>query len=91
MTLHQMSSVKRWHQTHRRDRPFEHQVWDAVLTCWVIGWVGLPAAVLLASRAGLAASALLFCMPEVYLLLRRLLHRQGLLRCDWLASAQPGH
>ena len=87
MTLQQLAAVKRWHQSHLRGHAVEYQVWDAVLTCWVLGWVGVPAAVVLAPKAGLAACALLSCVPEFYLWLRRRLHRRGVLRCDWLASA----
>ena len=89
MTVQQLSSVKRWHQSHRRDRSVEYQVWDMVLTCWVLGLVGLPAAVVLAPMGGVAACAALFCAPEAYVALRRGLHRRGWLRCDWLASAAP--
>jgi hypothetical protein len=87
MTLQQMANVKRWHQAHRREHEIEYQVWDIVLTCWVLGWVGVPPAVVLAPRVGLAACALLSCMPEAYCWLRRWLHRRGRLRCDWLACA----
>jgi hypothetical protein len=88
MTLQQLSSVKRWHQAQRRGPSLEYQVWDAILTCWVLGWVGLPAAMVLAPAGGLLTCALLFCAPEIYVALRALLHRRGLLRCDWLASAR---
>ena len=87
MTLQQLSAVKRWHQTHRHEAALEYQLWDAILTCWVLGWVGLPAAVVLAPRGGLVACALLFCAPELYVALRTWLHRRRRLRCDWLASA----
>lgn len=87
MTVQQLAAVKRWHQTHRRGAPLERQFWDAVLTCWILGLAGLPAAVVLAPIFGVAACALLFCAPEAYVALRRRLHRRRILRCDWLASA----
>jgi hypothetical protein len=65
MTLQQLSNVKRWHQSHQRGHAVEYQVWDAILTCWLLGWVGMPAAVVLAPRAGLTACALLSCVPEI--------------------------
>ncbi|MBI3368619.1 MAG: hypothetical protein HY021_09325 [Burkholderiales bacterium] len=86
MTLQQLSTVKHWHITHNRERSLEYQVWDAMLTCWVLGWVGVPAALVLAPRAGLVACALLHFAPAVYVWLRRLLHRRAALRCDWLGS-----
>ena len=87
MTLQQMATVKRWHLTHRHDRWVEYQLWDAVLTCWVLGWFGLPAAVFLAPALGVAVCAALSFAPEAYLQLRRRLHRRGVLRCDWLGCA----
>ncbi len=87
MTLQQLSNVKHWLQDHRRQHAVEYQIWDLVLTCWVLGWVGIPAAVVLAPRIGLAVCALLACVPELYCWLRRRLHRRGVLRCDWLACA----
>ncbi len=87
MTLQQLSNVKRWHQTHRRDHEVEYQIWDIVLTCWVLGWVGILPASALAPKVGLAVCALLAFAPELYLWLRRRLHRRHVLRCDWLASA----
>jgi hypothetical protein len=86
MTLQQLATVKRWHQIHRRDASLEYQLWDAILTCWVLGWVGVPAAVVLAPEGGLLTCALLLCVPELYVRLRARLHRRRVLRCDWLAS-----
>lgn len=87
MTLHQLSAVKHWHISHHRQGSFEYQVWDLMLTCWVLGFVGLPAAMLLAPEAGSLACLLLFLAPSLYVRLRHRLHRRGALRCDWLDSA----
>jgi hypothetical protein len=86
MTLNQLSMIKRWHQTHHRDHGLEYQLWDAMLTCWVLGWMGLPAAVLLAPQAGLPVCLLLYLAPTLYVSLRGRLHRRGVLRCDWLSA-----
>lgn len=86
MTLNQLSMIKRWHQTHHRDHGLEYQVWDGMLTCWILGWMGLPAAVLLAPEAGLPACLLLYLAPTLYVALRSRLHREGWLRCDWLVA-----
>ena len=40
MTLNQLRDLKRWHVSHRRDHPLEYQVFDVVLTLWLLGWVG---------------------------------------------------
>jgi hypothetical protein len=87
VTVQQMATVKRWHQIHRRNGGMEIQVWDLVLTCWLLGWVGLPAAVLMEPVSGLAICLLLYLMPNLYVALRRRLHRTDVLRCDWLHSA----
>lgn len=87
MTLQQLATVKRWHQTHHRERSVEYQLWDLMLTFWVLGWIGLAPAALLAPEPGLAACFLLYFAPSLYVRLRARLHRQGKLRCDWLDSA----
>lgn len=88
MTLTQMSMIKRWHQAHHRDHGLEYQLWDAMLTCWILGWMGVPAALLLAPEAGLLACVALYFAPSAYVALRVRLHRRGVLRCDWLSSAK---
>ena len=86
MTLQQLSDLKRWHVAHRRDHPVEFQVWDAMLTCWVIGCVGAPAALVIAQPLALAGCAVLFFAPSIYVAMRRQLHRAHRLRCDWLSA-----
>src|SRR5437764_681217 len=41
MTLRQMSMLKRWHVLHRDRLPIEYQAWDAMLTLWLIGCIGV--------------------------------------------------
>ena len=44
ITLAQMERLKNWHVAQRGTHPAERHVWDAVLTLWMMGWVGwLPA------------------------------------------------
>lgn len=86
MTLTQLHQVRVWHRLHWRTRPVEQQVWDMVVTLWVMGWVGIPVAwVIGLSWAELACLALLF-LPAAYAGLRRRLHRLGRLRCDWIGA-----
>ncbi len=86
MTLSQLHAVKLWHETHKRESPIEYHAWDGVLTAWVAGWMGEPAALIL-WWPGAMLGCLLLCMtPTLYVLLRRWLHLAGLLRCDWLGS-----
>lgn len=86
MTLNQLSMIKRWHQTHHRDHGLEYHLWDVMLTCWILGWMGLPAAALLAPQAGLPTCLLLYLAPTLYVAVRKRLHRAGILRCDWLPA-----
>ena len=86
MTLHQLHELKVWHQRHWREQPLEKQAWDFVLTLWLSGWVGLPSAWLIHVRwAAVTCVALLF-LPGVYVTIRRWLHRQQVLRCDWISA-----
>jgi len=86
MTLDQLHAVKQWHLSHRPLQPVEYHAWDLVLTLWVMGWMGLPAALLLHLRLAVCACLLLVFVPGGYVALRRRLHRRHRLRCDWLVS-----
>ncbi|OYV00228.1 MAG: hypothetical protein CFE45_09930 [Burkholderiales bacterium PBB5] len=88
MTLQQLSAVKRWHIHHHRQGSVEYQVWDSMLTCWMLGWMGLPPAVLLAPGWAVVPCVALFFAPSLYVALRRRLHSRGVLRCDWLDSTR---
>ena len=88
MTLHQLSVLKQWHVSHKRERPIEFHTWDAMLTLWIMGWMGVPAAVILGKLSGLLACTAFFFAPAGYVRLRRRLHARGLLRCDWLKALQ---
>ncbi len=89
MTLQQMSAVKRWHASHHRLHSMEGQAWDLVLTCWLMGCMGLAPALLLLGPLGLPLCAALMLTPTLYVQARRRLHRRGRLRCDWLDSTRP--
>jgi hypothetical protein len=86
MTLHQLHAVKLWHVAHKLESPIEFHVWDSVLTAWVMGWMGEPAALLLQWHGLAVICALLFFAPSLYVGWRRRLHRAGRVRCDWLDS-----
>ncbi len=84
MTLQQLTVLKRWHVLHRHERPMEYHTWDAVLTLWLMGWLGIPAQLILWQLYGVIAFAALLLAPGAYVALRRRLHAAGRLRCDWL-------
>jgi hypothetical protein len=86
LTLDQFHDLKVWHSRHAGDRPLEGHVWNGVLTLWLIGWVGAPAAWLIGLDALALAGLVLLPLPTLYVTVRRTLHRRRLLRCDWIAA-----
>jgi hypothetical protein len=84
MTLTQLQRIKRWQVAHRADHPLEYQLFDAVLTVWVMGWVGLLPTVALQNLYLLPLCFLAMQTPALYRRWRAHLHRQARLRCDWL-------
>jgi hypothetical protein len=83
MTLRELQRIKQWHVDHRRDRPVEYHLWDAVLTLWLMGWVGwLPTFLL----DDIWAAPLCFvgaCLPSLYIHWRLRAHHTARVRCDW--------
>ena len=86
MKLDQFHELKQWHLRHLHEQPFEKHVWDSVLTFWLVGWVGVPAAFLIHAGWALVLCAALLFLPGVYVNLRRKLHSRGVLRCDWIRA-----
>ena len=86
MTLHQFHALKQWHLRHWRDHPLEKNLWEAVLTLWLMGWVGGAVSLLLnLPWVEVCCLALLF-LPSAYVAMRARWHRTGRLRCDWISS-----
>ena len=86
MTLHQFHELKLWHARQGRRHPVERTLWELVLTVWLVGWVGGPAALVLGlTWAELACLGTLF-LPSLYVATRRRLHRTRRLRCDWMIA-----
>jgi len=88
MKLNQLVAMKAWMVAHRRGQPVEYHAWDAVLTLWLMGWMGAPAFIVLDNLWAELACVSLFFVPHAYLRLRRRLHRRQRLRCDWLEVVQ---
>ena len=62
----------------------EHRVWEAVMTLWVMAWMGwLPAYTFDAAWA-YPLCLLGVLAPRLYIALRTRAHHSGRLRCDWL-------
>lgn len=89
MNLNQLVAMKNWMDAHRPGRPVEYHAWDAVLTLWLMGWMGAPAFMMLDDPWAVVACVALFFMPPAYTRLRRRLHLRQRLRCDWLEVVQP--
>lgn len=88
MNLQQLHDLKLWHDAHGNDRPVEHALYNGVLGAWVCGWVMLPLLMAFDTWLLTPASLVLTLLPESYHHLRTLLHRRGLLRCDWLVAVR---
>ena len=86
MTLQQYHALKVWHRRHWRDHPVEKNTWDTILTLWMSGWVGVPAALLIGAPWAEAASLAVLFLPGLYVALRIRLHRSRRLRCDWITA-----
>jgi hypothetical protein len=86
MTLQQLHAIKLWHVAHKPESPIEYHAWDSVLTAWVMGFMGEPAALILRWPSLAVTCAMLFLAPSLYVALRRRLHEHGRVRCDWLGS-----
>ena len=84
MTLHQYHELKVWHARQGRRHPVEKAIWDTVLTLWLMGWVGGPAAYVLDRPWAEAACLAAVFLPGLYVAVRRRLHRTHRLRCDWM-------
>jgi hypothetical protein len=84
LTLAQLQRVKNWHEGQHAARPVEYQVWQAVMTLWVMGCMGwLPAFVLEAAWAYPLCLLGVFS-PRLYVDWRARANALQRLRCDWL-------
>jgi hypothetical protein len=88
MTLEQFHTLKLWHQSHSRERPLERHAWDAVLLLWITGWAGGPVALLVGAFGWAVLCIRFLFLPGAYVQLRKRLHRERLLRCDWIGAVR---
>jgi hypothetical protein len=89
MTLAEMQRIKQWHVEHKADHPLEYQLWDAMLTLWVMGWVGWLPAYALQELWAMPLCVLATAAPRLYAGWRMKAHRAHRLRCDWIAAWGP--
>lgn len=86
MSLKELQRIKQWQVAHRRDHPVEYHLWDAVLTLWVMGWVGWLPAFASDQFMGMALCMVAIAAPSIYVRWRQKAHRARKLRCDWLPT-----
>ena len=86
MTLDELQRIKQWHVAHRAGHPLEYHLWDAVLTVWLMGWVGLLPALAFDLVWTIPLCAVAMAFPSMYVAWRRSAHRAHKLRCDWIAQ-----
>ena len=82
-----LQRIKKWHVEHRSDHPLEYQVWDAVLTLWLMGLVGWLPAFALRAWWAMPLCAVASIAPSLYVSWRQRAHAGQRLRCDWLHCA----
>lgn len=84
VSFSELHRIKQWCEDHALDHPIEHNLWDAVMTTWFMGWVGwLPTWVLDAWWAS-APCVLGMLAPSLYIGWRTQAHLRNRLRCDWI-------
>jgi hypothetical protein len=86
MTLNELQRIKKWHVAHRAEHPVEYHLWDAILTLWVMGWVGWVPAYAFEQWWTFPLCALSMAGPSMYVAWRMKAHRENKLRCDWIRS-----
>lgn len=84
LSLIEIQRIKRWHVAHRADHPLEYHLWDAVLTIWVMGYVGWVPVVVLDTWWAIPLLLASFLAPHLYVHFRRRASYAERLRCDWL-------
>ena len=84
MTLNELQRIKRWHVNHKHDHPLEYHLWDAVLTLWLMGWVGWVPAYAFDDMWAAPLCLAAMCAPSLYVRWRAGADAARKLRCDWL-------
>ncbi len=87
MTLNELQRIKLWHVAHRVEHPLEYHLWDAVLTVWLVGWVGWLPAFAFEQVWTMPLCVLAMASPSIYVTWRRRAHCARKLRCDWITQS----
>ncbi|SFU85022.1 hypothetical protein SAMN05216350_106174 [Polaromonas sp. YR568] len=84
ITLAQLQRVKDWREAQRGAHPVECQIWEAILTVWLMGWMGWLPAYAFEAVWAYPLCVLGILAPRLYVYMRAKAHVSGHLRCDWL-------
>lgn len=84
VTLAQMERLKNWHIAQRGKHPAEREIWEAVLTLWIMGWMGWFPAYAFEAPWAYPLCLLGVFAPRLYVGWRARAHEAQRLRCDWL-------
>ena len=84
MSLAELQRIKEWHVRHRRDHPLEYQLWDMMLTLWLMGWIGWIPAFAFGALWAAPLCAVAMSAPTIYASWRARAHQARRLRCDWV-------
>ena len=86
LTLAQLQRLKNWRIAQRAAHPVECQIWEAVLTLWVMGWMGWLPAYTFEAPWAYPLCILGILLPQLYVYGRARAHALNRLRCDWLEA-----
>ncbi|MCY7369925.1 MAG: hypothetical protein LH479_03405 [Polaromonas sp.] len=83
-SLRQMQRIRLRLLAQRAALPLEYNIWDGVLTVWIMGWIGWLPAYALEAYWAFPLCLLGIHAPRLYVKARTRAHAAGRLRCDWL-------
>jgi hypothetical protein len=80
-----LQRIKVWMRAHENSNQLEYEAFDAVLSIWLMGWVGILPTMILQLWWLLPLCVLALKTPSLYVAWRIAADAKGSLRCDWLA------
>jgi len=83
-----LQRIKIWMRAHEESNALEYEAFDAVLTLWLIGWVGIVPCLILQQWWLLPLCWLALKTPALYVNWRVAAHTKGTLRCGWIEAVR---
>ncbi|MDB5885882.1 MAG: hypothetical protein JWR74_2053 [Polaromonas sp.] len=84
VTLAQFQRIHHWRKAQRATHPVESWAWEAMLTLWMMGWVGWIPAYEAEAYWAFPLCIIGILSPRLYVYWRSQAHAAELLRCEWL-------